>query len=193
MLEEYLTKEDIEEVYKDIRTNPRHMKHAERHKQLMMQGKYTQAAIEAKVMKEIEVEVFSEIAKNYINSNKFVANVIGTMSDDDKRSLNILANSMFMLTDVLNILVIDADSIFQKYNLGKMKDYDRIKELLKESNKRIAHFDSVVKDEKASMLFGECSDSLYKMIFNKASSYVNKLKKYEESVNKKTARNAKVA
>ena len=71
--------------------------------------------------------------------------------------------------------------------------YEKIQELLKETNKKISNFDTIMKDDKASMLFGECSDKLYKLIFNQANSYVNKLKKHEESVNKKAARHAEVA
>ena len=107
--------------------------------------------------------------------------------------MNVFTNAMYMLTDVLNIFVMDASTILKKYDLGQTKEYESLKQLLKETNKRIKLFDTLMKDEKASAIFGDASDNLYKMIFNKASSYVNKLKKYEESVNKKISRQKKVA
>jgi hypothetical protein len=188
-----LSKETIEEIYKDIRVSPKYMKHANKYQQYIKCGMYFEAAREAKLMKQIENEIFAEIAKSYIDSNAHAVGVINSMSEQDRHSMNVIANAMYMLSDVLNILVIDADLILRKYGLWKMKEYEDIQELLKETNKKIANFDTIMKDDKASMLFGECSDKLYKLIFNQANSYVNKLKKHEESVNKKAARHAEVA
>ena len=42
-------------------------------------------------------------------------------------------------------------------------------------------------------LYGDTADKLHDMIINQSKSFVNKIKKHEESVNKKAKRNAKVA
>lgn len=188
-----LTQEQIEEIYKDIRTSPEYMKFATMHTQYLKKGQYASAAIYAKKMKEYEVSIFAQIAKSYIDSNHFLLDAINSMTNEDRHQMNIITNAMYMLTDVLNIFVMDASTILKKYDLGQTKEYESLKQLLKETNKRIKLFDTLMKDEKASAIFGDASDNLYKMIFNKASSYVNKLKKYEESVNKKISRQKKVA
>jgi hypothetical protein len=188
-----LSQETIEEIYKDIRVSPKYMKHANQYSYLIKNGRYIEAAKEAKIMKNIEEEIFSEIAKSYINSNAYTVGVINSMKEEDRHKMNIIANAMFLLSDVLNVFVIDANSILHKYGLWKMKDYEKIQELLLETNKKVAHFDQVMKDDKASSLFGDSSDKLYKLVFNQANSYVTKLKKYEEGLNKKIARNAEVA
>ena len=51
----------------------------------------------------------------------------------------------------------------------------------------VSKFDNQINDEKASFLFGQMSDNLYEMVYNKASSYVNKLRSYENNNNKETS------
>jgi hypothetical protein len=58
---------------------------------------------------------------------------------------------------------------------------------LKEAKKNVYRFDAILSDEKASILAGDMSDSLHKMIYNKASSFSKKLLKYAEKIDKKPA------
>jgi hypothetical protein len=115
------------------------------------------------------------------------------MSEDDKNKLNTLENALYLVSDVLDLLVMDVNSVLKNYTNYKMNEYDKLRELSKEARRCVCTFDKLMNDDKACAIFSSCSDNLYKMIYNKASSYINKLKKYEESVNKKAARVSKVA
>lgn len=188
-----LTQQTIDEIYREIRSDKRYMKHAELQRKYKLQGKWVQAALEGKIMIEMERAVFNEVAKQYIDRTRITAEAIMSMSDEDRHKMNILANSIVMLADVLDNLVMDTDSILKKYVTGKNTEFDKLKSALSEAKGIVSYFDNKIADEKAAAMFGTAADNLYKLIFNKASSYVNKLKKYEESVAKKIARNAKVA
>lgn len=193
MIEDILSKEEIEEIYKDIRTNPNYMKHAQAHKNYLLTKQYAKASIEAKVMKEMEIEVFAVLCKERVNLKNIVSEVIQKMNNEDRHYLNIISNSLRMMSDVIEVFIMDANYIMKKYGLNNIREYDKLNTALKEAKACVRTFDKLTEDEKVVSMFGDCSDNLYKLIFNKASSFVNKVKKHEESVNKKAARNAKVA
>jgi hypothetical protein len=115
------------------------------------------------------------------------------MSEEDKHFLNISSNALRMLADLVEVFIMDANTVMHRYGLNNIKEYDKLSATLKESRALVRMFDTLTNDEKVSSLFGDCSDNLYKLVFNKASSFVNKVKKYEESVNKKMSRQTKVA
>ena len=71
--------------------------------------------------------------------------------------------------------------------------FDKLKALGAEAKSFLRMLDNSNPDQFYLNLFGDTVDKLYEMSFNKARSFVNKLRKHEESVSKKAARNAKVA
>ena len=188
-----LNQQTIEEIYKDIRSSKQYIKHAQLQSQYKKSGQWARAALEGKILKEMEQAVWAEVAKQYIDRTQLTMDVVASMSDDDRHKMNIFANAIVMLADVLDNLVMDTDSILKKYVSGKNTEFDKLKSALSEAKGIVSYFDNKIADEKAADMFGQCSDNLYKLIFNKASSYVNKLKKYEEKLNSKTSRNAEVA
>jgi hypothetical protein len=188
-----LNQQTIEEIYKEIRSHKDYMKHAKLQNEYKRRGQWAKAALEGKILNDMEQAVWAEVAKQYIDRTQITMDVVASMSDEDRHKMNILANSIVMLADVLDNLVMDTDSILKKYVTGKNTEFDKLKSALSEAKGIVSYFDNKIADEKAASIFGDCSDNLYKLVFNKASSYVNKLKKYEESVAKKIARNAKMA
>lgn len=180
-----LNQQTIEEIYKDIRSTKQYMKHAHLQNQYMKNGQWAKAALEGKFLKEMGNAVWAEVAKQYIDRTQLTYDVVSSMSDEDRHKMNILANAIVMLADVLDNLVMDTDSVLKKYVSGKNTEFDKLKSALCEAKGIISYFDNKIADEKAASMFGDCSDNLYKLIFNKASSYVTKLKKYEDSIARK--------
>lgn len=188
-----LSESDIKEIYKDIYASREYRKMADKYQQLNIQGNYAKAAICAKKMKEYEIGVFEGIARKYIDKNRLMHDWVSAMSEQDRKNLSILSYSIFMLSDVLETFIFDVNSLLKKYSDRKTVGFDKLNEALKEARKVVAHFDATMDDDKASYIFGDCSDNLHKLIFNKASSYMNKLKAYAKETNKNTPRDAKVA
>lgn len=192
-MENNFSKEELEEVYREIRLNPNYMKHANLKLEYTRKCQFAKAAIEDKIMKDMEKAVFDEISKGRIITSFRVKEKLAQMSEEDKHFLNISSNALRMLSDLVEVFIMDANTIMHRYGLNNIKEYDKLSATLKESRALVRMFDTLTNDGKVSSLFGDCSDNLYKLVFNKASSFVNKVKKYEESVNKKMSRQTKVA
>ena len=152
-----------------------------------------QAVIYAKKMKDYEIRVFEGIARRYIDAHRITCDWVSAMPENDRKNLSILSYAVYMLSDVLDNYIMDLNLLMKKHTDHRVYGFDKLNQAVKEARKVVVHFDGTIGDEKATSLFGDVSDELYKLIFNKSSSYYNKLKKHEKSVNKKTARNAKVA
>ena len=192
-MENFLTKEQIEEIYKDIYAQPEYRRLAEKHKKFKISGNIAQALIYAKKMKDYEIGVFEGIARRYIDANRITCDWLSAMPENDRKFLSILSYAVYMLSDVLDSYIMDLNQLMKKHTDHKVYGFDKLNQAVKEARKVVTHFDGTINDEKATSLFGDFADDLYKLIFNKSSSYYNNLKKYEESINKKAARNAEVA
>lgn len=192
-LENILTKEAIEEIYKDIYASKEYRKLADKHQQLIKTGKVAQSVIYAKKMKDYEVGVFEGIARRYIDAHRITCDWVSAMPENDRKNLSILSYAVYMLSDVLDNYIMDLNLLMKKHTDHRVYGFDKLNQAVKEARKVVVHFDGTIGDEKATSLFGDVSDYLYKLIFNKSSSYYNKLKKHEKNVNKKAPRNAKVA
>lgn len=188
-----LSKQTIDEIYKDIRSSKQYMKHAQLQKKYIMERNYAKAALEGKIMRDMETSVWDEVARQYIDRTQLTVDVVMSMTPDDRKRMNVLANALVMLSDVLETLVMDTDSILKKYITGKNTEFDKLKDVFNESKEVVRYFDNKIADDKAACIFGDMCDNLYTLVFNKASSYVNKLKKYEKETNKNATRNAEVA
>lgn len=192
-VENILSKEAIDAVYKEIYASREYRKMADAYQKHRLNGNVVQSMRIAKKMKDYEVEVFEGVARKYISKERITAGMILSMSDEDRKNMNILANSLLLMADVLDSLVVDANSILKKYTGQKSTDFEKLNELAKETKSLVRYFDNHLDNEHAQFLFGEMSDNLYKLTFNKAKSFISKLKKYEEEINKKAPRHAEVA
>lgn len=192
-MENILSKIDIDEVYKDIYAQPEYRKLAEKHKKFKISGNIAQALIYAKKMKDYEVGVFEGVARRYIDANRITCDWVSAMPENDRKYLSILSYSAYMLSDVLDNYIMDLNQLMKKHTDHKVYGFDKLNIAIKEARKVVTHFDGTMNDDKAISMFGDISDKLYKMIFNQASSYYNKLKDHAEKANKNTSRNAKVA
>lgn len=192
-LENILSKTDIEEIYKDIYAQPEYRRLAEKHKKFKISGNIAQALIYAKKMKDYEVGVFEGIARRYINANRITCDWLSAMPESDRKFLSILSYAVYMLSDVLDSYIMDLNQLMKKHTDHRVYGFDKLNQAVKEAKKVVAHFDVTINDEKAASLFGDFADDLYKLIFNKSSSYYNKLKNHAEKANKNTPQDAEVA
>ena len=192
-MENILSKIDIEEVYKDIYTQPEYRKLAEKHKKFKISGNIAQALIYAKKMKDYEVGAFEGIARRYIDANRITCDWVSAMPENDRKNLSILSYAVYMLSDVLDTYIMDLNQLMKKHTDHRVYGFDKLNQAVKEARKVVTHFDGTMNDEKATSLFGDFADDLHKLIFNKSSSYYNKLKNHAEKADKNTARNERVA
>jgi hypothetical protein len=182
-----ITPEIRKQAMLDIYAMPQYRELNEKYKALKANREFMKAALVFQKMKTIEANVFSAIVKKYVNSEKRTMDIIASMSEEDKEVMNITSNALFLMADVLDSFITEANGIMNKYGLGNTCSFDSLNASLKEAKKNVYRFDAILSDEKASILAGDMSDSLHKMIYNKASSFSKKLLKYAERIDKKTA------
>lgn len=192
-MENILSKADIEEIYKDIYAQPEYRELAENHRMYKASGKIAQALIYAKKMKNYEIGVFEGIARRYIDAHRITCDWVSAMPENDRKNLSILSYAVYMLSDVLETYIMDLNLLMKKHTNHKVYGFDKMNQAMREAKEVVLHYDDIMKDEKATFLFGHMSDDLYKMIFNKSSSYYNKLKAHAEKADKETSRSAEMA
>lgn len=141
---------------------------AEKHKKFKLSGNIAQALIYAKKMKDYEVGVFEGIARRYINVNRITCDWLSAMSESDRKFLSILSYAVYMLSDVLDGYIMDLNQLMKKHTDHRVYGFDKLNQAVKEAKKVVAHFDVTINDEKATSLFGDFADDLYKLVFNKA-------------------------
>lgn len=192
-LEKMLTKEAIDEIYKDIYASKDYRKLADKYQECRRSNNIAQSIIYAKKMKDYELGVFEGIARRYVDRQMMMQNWVSSMFEEDRKRMNTLSYGLFMMADVFELFIMDVNTIIKKYSGGKTKAFDKLNEILNESRNVISSFDGWLTESKESKIFGSVSDNLYEMIYNKANSLVNKLRKYEEELNKKATSDAEVA
>lgn len=188
-----LSEIDIKQIYEEIYASPDYRKMADKYQKFRTSGNFAQMYVMAKKMKDYEIGVFEGIARRYIDKLRITNDWVSSMSDEDRKNLSILSYAVYMLSDVLESFIMDINLLMKKNTDSRVYGFDKLNEAVKEAKKVVTHFDKSMCDEKALSMFGDVSDDLFKMVFNKASSYTNKLSDYAKKTNKNTPRHAEVA
>lgn len=188
-----LPQELIEGVYKTINENAHYKKLKESYEYCHKKGDYLQAMLASKKIKEYEAKALEAELKSYKFKKAISERIVDSMSEEDRKELNVLGSSMVIVVNVLDALMINVQRVVEKYGNIKVTNFVKLQESLKETRALIPHFDSCLNNEKASYLLGTMSDNLYEMTYNKAKSYITKLKKHEEYTNKKNSASSEVA
>lgn len=136
-MENFLTKEQIEEIYKDIYAQPEYRKMAEKHKKFKISGNIAQALIYAKKMKDYEVGVFEGIARRYINANRITCDWLSAMPESDRKFLSILSYAVYMLSDVLDSYIMDLNQLMKKHTDHRVYGFDKLNQAVKEAKKSL--------------------------------------------------------
>ena len=175
-----------EAVLKEVRKNPLYNTMKENYELHKRRGNIAQASMFYKKMKQFEADKFVEAAHIVAQKQKFVDDFVNSLDKDDRKNMNILANALVMLADVLETMIFDVNTILKKYNASKMTEFDKLNALLKETKGFVLKIDKRLDSEEDSFLFGVMSNDLYKLIFNKSASFIRKQKsnaghRYKES------------
>ena len=178
-----------EQILTEVRKNPMYKTLKDAYDKSIRMGNVAQASMYHCKMKNFERDKFAEAANIVAQKQKFVDDFVNSLDETDRKDMNILANAMVMLADVLEVMISETNGILKKYNASKMTEFDTLNALAKEAKGFVHHLDKRLNDEEASFIFGQVSDDLYKLVFNKSASFVRKLKAHE----KKKAKEKNVA
>jgi hypothetical protein len=192
-MDNIITADIRKQVMLDIMNIPEYRKLNEKFQELKRQGNVMQAAIIIQKMKRMEDAVFMSIAKRYIDTRAYADKILQSVTPEDKEKMTISCNALYLLSDTLDQLLTETHGILSRYGIDEDCRFDKLKEVLKQSKDAVYRFDTILSDEHASKIAGDMADSMYKLVYNKASSFTKKLVAYAEKADKKAARHAEVA
>ena len=184
-MQNLITPEIRKQVMQDILAHPEYRKLNEKYKTLRNSGNFMQASFVMQKMKMLEAKTFGVVAKKYIDSEKMTHETIASMTEEEKDKFTYISNGLFLMADVFDSMIMEAEAIMKKYGFGENHMFKEFRTSLKEAKKAVYRFDNMLQDDDASMLAGQMSDDLYKLVYNKASSFTKKLIKNSEKKSRK--------
>ena len=190
-----LPKEVIDELKKEIRKHRQYQVLQERKRMFVVNQNYVLAMQTQEMIDRFEKKSLDDCVKIYLNNVKNVGQMVKGMNKDDMDMMCAYGYSVVMLADSLDTILMETDQLMKKYYPDyKIHAFDKLKQLGKESKNCLSLVEGLGGNDPYYMnLYGDSADKLTEMIVNKAKSFLNKVNRHEESINKKAKRNAKVA
>lgn len=190
-----LPKEVIDELKKEIRKHRQYKVLQERKNMFVVNQNYALAMQTQEMIDRFEKNHLDECVRIYLDSVKNVGEMVKGMNKDDMDMMCAYGYSVVMLADSLDTILMEIDQLMKRYYPDyKIHAFDKLKELGKESKNCLSLVEGLGGNDPYYMnLYGDSADKLTEMIVNKAKSFLNKVNRHEESINKKAKRNAKVA
>jgi hypothetical protein len=190
-----LPKEVIDELKKEIRKHRQYQVLQERKNMFVVNQNYALAMQTQEMIDRFEKKHLDECVRIYLDSVKNVGEMVKGMNKDDMDMMCAYGYSVVMLADSLDTILIEIEQLMKKYYPDyKIHAFDKLKELGKESKNCLSLVEGLGGNDPYYMnLYGDSADKLTEMIVNKAKSFLNKVNRHEESINKKAKRNVNVA
>lgn len=185
-IKQELPKEALDIIRKQIQQNPRYIELSRKRNEFIKRGNYMMAMKTFEATSKVEDLCKQEYMKVYANEVRLMSDLVKTMSEDDQMLMNIYGNLLCMLVDITEISILNTNQLLHKYHPSyRMDMFDKIAELGEAAKNHVKIYDSVVRDDYHQNLYGDTADKMYELCFNKSKSFINKLQKHSERINKK--------
>ena len=173
------SKEFVELLRKKVR-NTQEYKSLERQKNMFIKAfRFVEANNTMKLMADLERRTLDAYISNYEGEVKKVSELIDCMSDEDRDKMNVYGNMLVMMCDVLETSIIEMNQLLKKYHpTFNIETFDEVKELGVAAKTRVRMLDDNVKDQYYTNTYGTHADKLFEMCYNKAKSFISKIKKH---------------
>lgn len=189
-----LTPEVVESMREEIRASKEYQSLLIKKNNLLKQCRYMEAMNLSRTMEEVETLAIKEYLRHYEGEVRKVNELTASMTEEDKEMMSAYGNSLVMLADVMETMCIECNQLIQKYHPSfRIEMFDKLTELGKEAKKHVRMLDDYSTDDFYTSAYGDATDKLCEMAVNKAKGFIRKIKRHEESVNKKAPRHTEVA
>lgn len=177
-----------EQILRTLRETGEYKNLVKQRSRALMCGNPVKAMALGRKVTKLEQTLLEEYLKLCDWECKSIAQLRKSMSKEDEDLLNACGNAIIMLSDALETLIIESNSLLKKYHPGyRIEMFDKLNELAKEARKHVSMLDQYANDEFYTNTYGDTVDKLYEMILNKAKSFVRKMQRHEtKSKHKKT-------
>lgn len=189
-----INQEQLEEIKQKVHANKDYQKYLTKRAEHLRRGEMVKAMMATKMINEIERKAMHYYISEFHRQKVRVNDLLRKMPEEDQDLMCVYGDALVFLADVLESLVLEVNQVLERTHPEFRIDmFDDLVKLGKEAKKHVRLLDYHEEDKYYMNLYGDTVDKLHDMIINQSKSFVNKIKKHEESVNKKAKRNAKVA
>ena len=184
----------IEGIKKALRENSDYKKLDEKRISLYKQFRFAESANIQKKMKEIEQRAIDAYKKEFEGELKLVSELVQDMSQEDRDNMNYYGNMLIMMCDVIETTIVEMNQLLKKYHPSySITTFDKVNELAQEAHARVSMLSVYNEDEFYTNHYGDTADKLFKLCYNQVKSFISKIKKHEETFNRKVGGATKVA
>lgn len=184
----------LESIMKEVRGKKDYMNMVNRKNELLKSHKFIEAMRVSKLIEHIEELAINDFLRKYNGELVKVNTLLVAMTPEEQERMSAYGNALVLLADAMETVVIECNTLIQKYHpKTRIEMFDKLVEIGKEAKRHVRMLDDYQADEFYMQAYGDAADNLCELAVNKAKGFIRKVKKHEETANKKTPRNAEVA
>ena len=184
----------LESIKKELRGKKDYMNMVNRKNELLRNHKFIEAMRVSKLIEHIEELAINDFLRKYNGELVKVHTLLVAMTPEEQERMSAYGNALVLLADAMETAVIECNTLIQKYHpKTRIEMFDKLVEIGKEAKRHVRMLDDYQADEFYMQAYGDAADNLCELAVNKAKGFIRKVKKHEETTNKKTSRNAEVA
>lgn len=184
--------EDIAQMIRmEVRAKEKYQEVVKKRNQLLLHRRYVEAASLSAGLKDMEDKALYAWLEYAANQAVPVNDLIESMSDEDKEVMASYCNALMMTSDILETLIMDSAQLIRKYHPHTdFVMFDELNMVAKKAAAMVRMLEKYKDDEFYTNNYGDMTDNLYEMIFNKARSFYRKVKRHSDSLDKKKKKSA---
>ena len=184
----------LESIMKEVRGKKDYMNMVNRKNELLRKHKFIEAMRVSKLIEHIEELAINDFLRKYNGELVKVHTLLVAMTPEEQERMSAYGNALVLLADAMETAVIECNTLIQKYHpKTRIEMFDKLVEIGKEAKRHVRMLDDYQADEFYMQAYGDAADNLCELAVNKAKGFIRKVKKHEETDNKKATRNAEVA
>lgn len=174
-----LPKEVKDKLLERLESNPSVAKLRNEYRAALGRRNYITATMLLMRIDEEKVKLLKECYSKYEGEVVKVGDIRSRMKNEDFEEIVVQTNAIVMCCDIIEILVMDFEQIYHKYEpTGKVIMYDKLIELGKAAKEHVRMLNGRI-DDFYLCNFGDTSDDMHDMLVNKVKKLIRKVDEHE--------------
>lgn len=184
----------LESIKKEIREKKDYINMVNKKNELLRNHKFIEAMRVSKLIENIEGLAINDFLRKCNGELVKVNTLLVAMTPEEQERMSAYGNALVLLADAMETAVIECNTLIQKYHpKTRIEMFDKLVEIGKEAKRHVRMLDDYKADDFYISAYGDAADDLCELAVNKAKGFIRKIKKHEETTNKKTPRDTEVA
>lgn len=181
-----LSTERTDELLRQIRELPEFKALEKNRNRLLVERRYVEAQKLLNTMKMMEDKILSEYL-NKVNEMKVEMNdLIADMSVEDQECMAAYCNAFMMTADAMESFILNANQLIKRYHpYTDFIMFDDLNKVAKMAAEKVKMLEKYKDDAYYMNNYGDAADKVYELIENKARGFFRRMKRHQDSLDKK--------